>query len=90
MRYECIVRRRNQYPVTLMCQLLEVSRSGFYAWQSRPESQRAQGDRHLLEQIKRIHALCCFLEKFFSNLFVIDGAVQEGVDKTLRRKERGL
>lgn len=56
MRYECISRRRNQYPVKLMCKLLEVSRSGFYAWQGRPESQRAQDDRHLLQQIKRIHA----------------------------------
>ena len=56
MRYACIARRRNQYPVKLMCQLLEVSRSGYYAWQSRPESQRAQDDRVLLEAIKRIHA----------------------------------
>jgi putative transposase len=56
VRYECIARRRNQYPVKLMCKLLEVSRSGFYAWQNRPESQRDRDDRHLLAQIKRIHA----------------------------------
>ena len=56
MRYACIARRRNQYPVNLMCQLLEVSRSGYYAWRSRPASRRAQDDRVLLEAIKRIHA----------------------------------
>ena len=56
MRYACITRRRNQYPVDLMCQLLAVSRSGYYAWRSRPESQRAQDDRRLLVAIRRIHA----------------------------------
>ncbi len=56
MRYACITRRRKQYPVDLMCQLLAVSRSGYYAWRSRPESQRAQDDRRLLAVIKRIHA----------------------------------
>ena len=56
MRYACIARRRNQYPVNLMCQLLEVSRSGYYAWRSRPASRRAQDDLVLLEAIKRIHA----------------------------------
>jgi putative transposase len=55
VRYACIARRRNQYPVELMCQLLSVSRSGYYAWQRRPKSQREQDDRTLLEAIKRIH-----------------------------------
>ncbi len=52
MRYACITRRRKQYPVDLMCLLLAVSRSGYYAWRSRPESQRAQDDRHLMQAIK--------------------------------------
>ena len=56
MRYACIRRRRNQYPVDLMCLLLAVSRGGYYAWRSRHESQRAQDDRHLMQAIKRIHA----------------------------------
>ena len=56
MRYACIARRRNQYPVNLMCQLLEISRSGYSAWRSRPASRRAQYDQVLLEAIKRIHA----------------------------------
>ena len=31
MRYLCIDRRRNQYSVSMMCRLLKVSRSGYYA-----------------------------------------------------------
>ena len=56
MRYRCITRRRNQYPVRMMCRLLEVSRSGYYAWRVRPESQRAKTDRELLRVIRRLHA----------------------------------
>ena len=55
MRYACIARRRNQYPVDLMCQLLAVSRSGYYAWRVRPESQRAKTDRELSKRIRQIH-----------------------------------
>ena len=39
-----------------MCQALKVSRSGFYAWRSRPESPRQRTDKTLLPQIRRIHA----------------------------------
>jgi len=56
MRYICIDRRRNQYPVCMMCRLLKVSRSGYYAWKSRPESQRAKTDRELTRVIQRFHA----------------------------------
>ena len=55
MRYACIDRRRNQYPVRMMCRLLQVSRSGYYAWRIRPESRRARRDRELTELIRQIH-----------------------------------
>ena len=38
-----------------MCKVLEVSRSGFYAWIRRQESARAREDRKLLAEIRRIH-----------------------------------
>ena len=56
MRYICIDRRRTQYPVRMMCRLLKVSRSGYYVWRVRPESQRAQTDRELTRVIRRLHA----------------------------------
>jgi len=56
VRYICIDRRRNQYPVRMMCRLLQVSHSGYYAWRVRPESQRAKMDRELTELIRQIHA----------------------------------
>ena len=56
MRYRCIDRRRRQYPVTMMCRGLKVSRSGYYAWRVRPESERAQTDRALTRVMRRLHA----------------------------------
>lgn len=55
MRYACIERHRQHYPVRMMCQLLRVSRSGYYAWKSRPESQRIKTDRTLRPKIRQIH-----------------------------------
>ncbi len=56
MKYACIDRRRNRYPVRMMCGLLNVSRSGYYAWRARPESPRAKRDRELMPKIRRAHA----------------------------------
>jgi len=38
----------------LMCQVLQVSRSGYYAWQKRPESNRNKEDRNLTAMIEAI------------------------------------
>jgi putative transposase len=40
----------------MMCRLLKVSRSGYYAWRVRPESHRAKTDRQLTGVIRRLHA----------------------------------
>ena len=55
MKYACIDRCRDRYPVQLMCRLLGVSRSGYYAAKTRPESARSKKDRELLREIKRVH-----------------------------------
>ncbi len=38
-----------------MCQVLEVSRAGYYAWAGRGPSARAQEDVRLLEEIREVH-----------------------------------
>ena len=55
MKYACIDRRRDRYPVRMMCCLLAVSASGYYAWRTRPESSRLKSDRELMAEIRRVH-----------------------------------
>jgi len=53
--YRFISAERARTPVSMCCRLLEVSRSGYYAWASRAPSDRQLADAWLTEQIKRIH-----------------------------------
>lgn len=46
---------RDEYSVALMCRVLGVSRSGFYAWCSRPESTRSKENKAIVTQIKKVH-----------------------------------
>jgi putative transposase len=43
------------WPLSWMCKMLDVSRSGFYAWKERPPSSRAQRDEKLAVSIAAIH-----------------------------------
>lgn len=43
------------YPVAMMCRLLQVSKSGLYAWRGRGLSARARSDIRLTAQIEAIH-----------------------------------
>jgi len=54
VRYAFIDRYRHLYPVLVMCDVLEVSSSGYYAWRGRPESRRSREDRKLKAIIRSV------------------------------------
>ena len=56
MKYACIQRHRGEFAVRLMCRVLAVSPSGFYASQRRPRSARHWRDQQLTTQIRLAHA----------------------------------
>jgi putative transposase len=56
MKFGFVDEHRNIWPVRVMCSALGLSTSGYYAWRSRPESQRAGNNRMLLEEVRQIHA----------------------------------
>lgn len=56
MKYRFMNEHRQEYPLTLMCRVLQVSRAGFYAWLQCPVSDRAKDDSRLLELIRNSYA----------------------------------
>lgn len=55
MSFHFIRDHAGRWPVRLMCRVLEVSASGYYAWRCRPESARAVSNRTLLGDLRRLH-----------------------------------
>jgi len=56
VKFGFVDEHRLVWPVTVMCKVLGLSTSGYYAWRARPESPRAAANRALLDDIARIHA----------------------------------
>lgn len=55
MRSAFIDEHRGDWPVTVQCDVLAVSRSGYYAWRNRSPSVTAQRRAALIEQIREVH-----------------------------------
>ncbi len=55
MRYAFIRGHRKQWPVRLLCRVLEVSPGGFYAWRARSPSARQRQRDALAVQLKAAH-----------------------------------
>lgn len=53
--FRFVERERASFPVTTMCRVLGVSPSGYWAWATRPASERARRDARLAADIRRIH-----------------------------------
>jgi putative transposase len=47
VRFQFIAVEKADHSITILCRCLRVTRSGFYAWQRRPESTHARDDRRL-------------------------------------------
>jgi len=56
VKYACIHQHRGAFPLGLMCRVLAVARSGYYAWCRRPPSARARATLPLLAQIRAVYA----------------------------------
>jgi putative transposase len=54
--YRIVLAEKARTPVSVACELLGVSTSGFYDWASRAPSDRALSDAWLIEKIKQVHA----------------------------------
>ncbi|TJZ89411.1 IS3 family transposase, partial [Paracoccus gahaiensis] len=52
MRFAFIAKHRHIWPVSWLCEALEVSRSGFHAWRGRPTSTREIHDAKLVMAIE--------------------------------------
>ncbi len=54
-RYRFIAEEKAHHSVGLLCRVLYVAKSAFYAWQTRQPSARARADEQLATEIKAIH-----------------------------------
>ncbi len=55
MRYAWIDQQRDSYPVGLLCRVLQVARSGYYAWRRRKPSQSAQRRQQIGQAAQQSH-----------------------------------
>lgn len=56
MTFRFIEEHREQWPVRLLCDTLEVSTAGYYAWRDRPTGARRERRDALVVEIRAVHA----------------------------------
>jgi transposase InsO family protein len=54
MKYQFIDEHKHTFAIAVMCRVLAVSESGFYAWRKRPTCRRKQEDAHLTQKIRQV------------------------------------
>jgi transposase InsO family protein len=54
MKYRFIEEHKQEFAIVVMCHVLSVSESGFYAWRKRPTCRRKREDAHLTQEIQQV------------------------------------
>lgn len=57
MKYRFLRDHAGMYRVEKMCRMLEVSRSGYYAWRKRPMARRRSENLRLVTEIRAVHKI---------------------------------
>jgi putative transposase len=92
MKYAFIQQHQDAYRIQRLCQVLGVSRSGYYAWLKRPSSKRDREDGVLLSQIEQVHSNA---HRIYGSRRVHAKLMQQGVVCSLHKvrrlmRQRGL
>jgi len=85
MTFAFVAKHRHIWPVTWMCEVLGVSRSGFHAWLNRPLSDRAIQDAKLVAAIGRSFQAS---DRTYGARRVWRDVLEEGLSCGLHRIER--
>jgi transposase InsO family protein len=76
---------KGKHPVALLCELLEVSRSGYYRWQESPPTERQREDDALADQIVQAYAKS---RKIYGAPRIVQELKAEGIRTSKRRCAR--
>lgn len=56
MKYEFMEEHKDAHRTKTMCEVLKVSRGGYYAWRTRQPSRQKKANDELLERIRKVHS----------------------------------
>src|SRR3974390_2063475 len=85
MKFCFIAKHRGIWPTGWLCGALGVSRGGFYAWLTRPRSQRSRDDEELSAKVR---ASFLASDRTYGARRVWHDILAEGVRRGLHRIER--
>jgi putative transposase len=55
VRFGFIQEKAQRYPITILCKVMNVSKSGFFAWRGRPPSKKSNEDKVLEKLVEDAH-----------------------------------
>ena len=82
MKYAWIEEQRDQFSVTRMCRQLEVSRTGYCQWRTRPASERSMANATLDAQVAAMHAGS---QRSYGRPRIVRGLREQGVQVSHER-----
>jgi len=77
VKYRFVERHKKAWPVRLMCKVLSISPSGYYAWRGRPTSERKRENEALVPRVREIHAQ---MRQSYGTRRIADELSKRGVD----------